>query len=136
MAMRTATKSIDLISKENKIICTCSTLFCTFFLPLFCGTKMLFCTTKTWNFLVTYYFFMKELSYCMCSPKIVACVPGHFLFFFTAAHFHLAGGSVLATSISHFLTAAMKFSCFSSNKICLRCFWSLALALSLLSTWV
>ena len=30
---------------------------------------------------------------------------------FTAAHFHLAA------NISHFLTAAMKFSCFSSNEI-------------------
>ena len=33
------------------------------------------------------------------------------LYFFTAAHFHLAA------SISHFLTAEMKFSCFSSYEI-------------------
>ena len=32
-------------------------------------------------------------------------------YFLTTAHFHLAAG------ISHFLTAAMKFSCFSSNEI-------------------
>ena len=32
-------------------------------------------------------------------------------YFFATAHFHLAAG------ISHFLTAAMKFSCFSSNEI-------------------
>ena len=50
------------------------------------------------------------------TKNFVVCVPVHFLFFFTAAHFHLAGGSLLATSISHFLTAAMKFSCFSSNQ--------------------
>ena len=33
--------------------------------------------------------------------------------FFTAAHFHLA---LVAASISHFVTAATKFSCCSSNK--------------------
>ena len=36
-----------------------------------------------------------------------------FTFFFTAAHFHLA---LVAASISHFVTAATKFSCCSSNK--------------------
>ena len=35
------------------------------------------------------------------------------LLFFTAAHFHLA---LVATSICHFVTAATKFSCCSSNK--------------------
>ena len=35
------------------------------------------------------------------------------LFFFTAAHFLLA---LVAASISHFVTAATKFSCCSSNK--------------------
>ena len=35
------------------------------------------------------------------------------LFFFTAAHFHLA---LVAASISHIVTAATKFSCCSSNK--------------------
>ena len=57
---------------------------------------------------------MEELSYVL-AKDFVFCVHVHF-YFFTAAHFHLAA------SISHFLTAAMKFSCFSS------------LALSLLST--
>ena len=47
------------------------------------------------------------------TKNFVACVPVHFLFF---------SGSLLATSISHCLTAAMKFSCFSSHKICLLCF--------------
>ena len=37
--------------------------------------------------------------------------------------------TLLAASISHFLTAAMKFSCFSSIEIRLLCFQSLALAL-------
>ena len=46
----------------------------------------------------------------MCSAKILLLV---FLFtfnFFNAAHFHLAGCSLLAASIPHFLTATMKFS--------------------------
>ena len=36
----------------------------------------------------------------------------------------------MTASISHFLTAATKFSCCSSNKKCLLCFLSLALARS------
>ena len=40
----------------------------------------------------------------------------------------------LAAVISYFLTAVMKFSCFSSKEIRLLCFQSLALALSMLST--
>ena len=44
-----------LISKKKQI-CTCSTLFC-LSLPLFCGTTMPFCMTKTANFLVTHYFY-------------------------------------------------------------------------------
>ena len=54
----------------------------------------------------------------MCSSKILLL---EFLFafmFFTAAHF-----SLVAAGISHFLTAAMKFSCFSSNEIRLLCFY-------------
>ena len=53
--------------------------------------------------------------------------------------FAVARITLVASSISHFLTAAIKFSCYSSNEICLLCFFlffflSLALALSLLST--
>ena len=51
------------------------------------------------NVLVTR--FMEEMS---CSSSLLL---------FTAAHFHLA---LVATSISHFVTAATKFSCCSSNK--------------------
>ena len=51
----------------------------------------------------------------------VACVPVRF-HFFTAAHFHLAGRPLLVARISHFLTTAMKFSCFSPNEIRLVCF--------------
>ena len=51
------------------------------------------------NFLVTR--FLEEMSYVFSFT------------FFTAAHFHLA---LVAASISHFVTAATKFSCCSSNK--------------------
>ena len=44
--------------------------------------------------------------------------------------------TLLAASISHFLSSEMKFSCFSSNEIFLLCFQSFTLALSLLSTGV
>ena len=67
----------------------------------------------------------------MCLPKVFFHVR---FYFFTAAHFDLAVRSLLVASISHFLTATMKYSCFSSNEIRLLCFQSLALALSLLST--
>ena len=53
-----------------------------------------------------------------------------FTFLFAANHFHRVG----AASISHFPTAAIKFSCYSYDDIGLLCFLSLALALSLLST--
>ena len=53
--------------------------------------------------------FMEEISYVFS-----------FTFFFTAAHFLLA---LVAASISHFLFAAVKFSCCSSNKKCLLCFF-------------
>ena len=54
-----------------------------------------------------------------------------FLFtFFPLLHIFI----LVAASISHFLTAAIKFSCLSSNKIDLFCFLSLSLALSLFST--
>ena len=75
---------------------------------------------------------MEELSYVI-TKDFVSCVHVPF-YFFTAAHFHLAVRSLLAASISHVSTTAMKCSCFSSNEICLLCFQSLALALSLLST--
>ena len=40
--------------------------------------------------------------------------------------------TLVAAGISHFLTPTTKFSCFSSKKICLLCFSSLALALSVI----
>ena len=55
------------------------------------------------------------------------CVPVHF--FFTAAHVHLV---LLAISIYHFLTTAIKFSRFS-NEIGLHCLLFLAIAVFLFS---
>ena len=52
---------------------------------------------------------------------------GYLVYFFsTAAHFHFA---LVTASISHFVTAATKFSCYSPTKKCLFCFLSLALDL-------
>ena len=64
----------------------------------------LFCTTTTWNF-------QKLLRRYTLFRGNVVRVLVHF--FFTATHFHLA---LVAASISHFVTAATKFSCCSSNK--------------------
>ena len=52
---------------------------------------------------------MEELSHVL-TKDFISCVHVRF-YFFTVAHFHLAA------NISHFLTAAMKFLCFSSNEI-------------------
>ena len=64
----------------------------------------------------------------MCSSKILLLLFPVAFNFFTSAYFHLAGRNL----ISHFLTAAMTFSCFSCNEI--RLLKSLSLALSPLST--
>ena len=71
-------------------------IFCTFLCQCFARLQR----ETSRNFLVTS--FMEEMSYVFS-----------FTFFFTAAHFHLA---LVAASISHFVTAATKFSCCSSNK--------------------
>ena len=76
----------------------------------------LFCTTTSWNF-------QKLLSYTFYGGNVVRVLVH---FFLTAAYFHLA---LVAASISHFVTVATKFSCCSSNKKCLLCFFSLALDL-------
>ena len=62
---------------------------------------------------------MKLSSYAFYGGKsvsYVACVPVRFLFSFA---FVL---TLLTVSISHFLITAIKFSCCSSNEICLLCF--------------
>ena len=93
---------------STKQICTCSTL-CFFPFPLFCTTTTLFCTTKTSDFLVTHYFYGRIV---VCAYLIFCFLCSCSLLFSTAAHFHLAGRSLLATSISHFLIAALNFHVF------------------------
>ena len=71
---------------------------------------------------------MEELLYLL-TKNFVACVPVHFFF-------HSC--SVLPCwpqAFLMFLTVAMKFLCFSSNKTCLHCFKSLALALTFVCLW-
>ena len=130
--MKMTSRLIDLISRKTnctcsalflliskKQICTCSTLFLliskktnlhvqhAFFvvpLPLFCTTTTLFCTTETSKFLVTHYFY-GEIVVCAYPTFCFQCSCS--LLFFTAAHFTL-----LAASISHFLTAALNFHVF------------------------
>ena len=71
------------------------------------------------NFARAAHFFCKFL--CRCFAQLQRETSRNFLvtrffpslFFFIAAHFHLA---LVAASISHFVTAVTKFSCCSSNK--------------------
>ena len=83
-------------------------------------TLPLFCTNTTRNF-------QKLPSYTFYEGDAL-CLPGHF-FFSLALIFTL-----MAASIPFFLSAAIKFLCFSSNGIGVLWFFSLVLALSLLST--
>ena len=92
-------------------------------LPLFCTTTTLFCKTKMSNFLDTHYFYGEIV---ICAYPIVCLLCSCSLLFFTAAHFRFAGRQHFSLSHSRF-----EFSCFSSYKIRLFCFQSLALALSL-----
>ena len=103
--MVTATKTAKKIKKglisKKKQLYTCRTLF--LYISL-----LLFCTTTTWNF-------QKLPSYTSYGGNVV-CGPAHF--------FSLPLIFTLVTaSISHFLTAAIKFSCYSSDEIGLLCFF-------------
>ena len=123
--MKMASSLIDLISKKTN--CTCSTLFFLISkktnlhvqhafclsLPLFCTTTTLFCRTKTSDFLVTHYFYG---GIVVCAYLIFCFLCSCSLLFSTAAHFHLAGRSLLATSICNFLIAALNFHVFLPTK--------------------
>ena len=63
----------------------------------------------------------------MCLPKVL--LP-EFMFAFIFSRLSVIF-TLLAASISHFLTAAMKFPCVSSNEVRPLCFESLALTLFL-----
>ena len=99
--------TIGLISTKKQLS-TCSTLFCTFL--CYCFARLQHETSK--NFLVTRFM---EMSYVFL-----------FTFFSTVANFHPGGRQHF--SFSH---CRQKSSCCSSNKKCLLCFFSLALALFL-----
>ena len=87
--------TIALVNKKSNFA-RAAHFFCTFLCR--CFARLQHETSR--NFLVTR--FMEEMSYVFS-----------FTFFFTAAHFHLA---LVAAGISHFVTAATKFSCYSSKK--------------------
>ena len=90
--------TIGLISKNwMSNFARAAHFFCTFLCRCFARLQR----ETSRNFLVTR--FMEEMSYVFSFTS----------FSFTAAHFHLA---LVAASISHFVTAATKFSCCSSNK--------------------
>ena len=84
-------------------LCTCSTFLCMFAVVLHDYNDK-----NSTNFPVTR--FMEEM----------------YVFLFTSFSLQLIF-TLVAANISHFLTAAIKFSCFSSEEIGLRCFLFLAL---------
>ena len=94
------------------------------------------------NFARAAHYFCTFLSRCFAQPEretsrnfLVTSFMEEMLYVFLFTLFSLPlKFTLVAASISHFLTTAIKLSCYSTNKIGLLCFLSLALALSLLST--
>ena len=73
---------------------------------------------------------LRKKCHMFSEKEFAHCIPVGFLFHVLPLIF-----TSLAANISHLLTTAIKFSrCVSNNDICLLCFSSPALALSLLST--
>ena len=70
--------------------------------------------------------FMKEMSYVVTKKKCCLCSCSIFFFWLSIPLIF----TLLAASISHFLTAAIKFSCFSFNEIRPPLFISLSLTFS------
>ena len=106
----TRTITIGLISKKQ--LCTCSTLFCTFLSR--CYPRL-----------------QRETSRYLLVSRFVEEVLYVFLFTFFSLPLII---TFVTAGISHFLTAAVKFSRFSSGEIGLRYFSVIAPALSLLSS--
>ena len=96
-----------LISKKQ--ICTCSMLFCLSLAVVFHDYNAV-CTTKTSNFLVAHYFWRKNRRMCLPMQNFVSCV--HVRFYFSLPLIF----TLLAASISHFLTAALNFHVFLPTK--------------------
>ena len=101
-----------IISKKKKTNLYVQHAFCLSLL-LFCTTTTLLCRTKSSNFLVTHYFYGWIV---VCAYPIFCLLCSCSLLFFTAPHFHLAGPSLLAASISRCLTAALNFHVFLATK--------------------
>ena len=94
-------KKIGIISNKNNFA-RAANLFCKFLCRCFARRQR----ETSRNFLVTR--FMEAMLYVIM-----------FAFFFAAALFYLGGRQ----HFSPFLTAAIKFSCYSSNEIGLLCFF-------------
>ena len=104
-------RSIGLISKKKKKkLCTCSALCLEISFPC------------CWNVKLAGNTFSEKMSYVLLK-NVDACVPIR-LFFLLPLFFNL-----LTPSISRFLNAVLKFSCFSSNEIRHLYFSSLVVAL-------
>ena len=114
-----------LISKNNKF--ARAALFFVFLSRCLARLQCRFVRIKRQTSSQLLIIFMEELSYIITKDFVSVFM---FTFIFSLPLIF----TLLASSISHFLTSAMKFSCFSSYEIFLLCFQSLALALSLLST--
>ena len=133
MAMKIVSRSIDLISKRKQIARAAhffsklqknkfarAACFLSFFAVFWHNYNAVL------NVLVTHYFYG---GIVVCAYLIFCFLCSCSLLFFTAPHFHLAGRQHFSLSHRRF-----EFSCFSSYKIRLFCFQSLALALCLLYT--
>ena len=103
--MKMASRLINLISKKTNFHVEHA-----FFLSLslFWTTTTLFCRTKTSNLLVTHYFY-REIVVCAYP---IFCYSVHVRFYFSLPLI----STLLASSISHFLTAAFKFHVFFPTK--------------------
>ena len=103
---RKTVKNNNRSNKQKSNFPRAALFFCTFLCR--CFVRLQRETSR--NLLVTR--FMEEMSHKTARSLV------HF--FFTVAHFHLA---LVAAYISHFVTNTTKFSCCSSNKKCLLCFF-------------
>ena len=112
-----AARFFFLISKKNKFARTA--LFFVFLSRCLARLQCRFVRMKRQTSSQLLIIFMEELSYILTKDFVSVFM---FTFIFSLPLIF----TLLAASISHFLTSAMKFSCFSSNEIFLLCFQSLA----------
>ena len=94
MPMRTATKSMDIISKKKQIICTCSTLFCTFHCRCFLQMQCRFARLKRQTSSLHVIFYG---GIVLCAHQKFWCLSSCSLLFFSLPLIF----TLLAASISH-----------------------------------